>query len=355
MKSINVDLGSKKYDIIIEKGIINNIAQEINKLYLNKKIAIITDINVFNIYKTKVEESFRVSGYDDKLFRFILIEPGESSKSLEKLKSVYEQLLDFNLTRSDLIIALGGGMVGDLAGFAASTYLRGVDYIQVPTTLLAQIDSSIGGKVAVNLEQGKNLIGSFYQPKKVLIDPSVLETLPDKFIKDGLGEVIKYACIKDALFFDMLLSIKSKEQLLENLEHIMYTCCDIKRELVEKDEYDKGDRMLLNFGHTMAHAIEKYFNYEYTHGEAVSIGMLYITNKSEKQGITELGTSEKIKNMLDNFDIKYQLPTLYMDKIRETILLDKKNISGNMKLILLEKIGRGFIKSVPVDALYKFF
>lgn len=355
MKKINVDLGLKKYDIIIEKGIIKNIAQEINKLYSNKKVAIITDENVFHIYKAQIEESFKASGYDDKLFRFIVIEPGENSKSLEKLKNVFEQLLDYNLTRSELIIAFGGGVVGDLAGFVASTYLRGVDYIQVPTTLLAQIDSSIGGKVAVNLEQGKNLIGSFYQPKKVLIDPSVLDTLPDKFIKDGLGEVIKYACIKDASFFELLLTIKSKQQLFQNLEYIIYTCCNIKKELVEKDEFDKGERMLLNFGHTMGHAIEKYFNYEYTHGEAVSLGMFYITTIGEKLGITQAGTAEKIKSILNNFNINYSLPSLDKDKIKKTILLDKKNISGNINLILLKKIGHGFIESVPVEALHKFF
>lgn len=352
MKIIKVDLGSKKYDIVVQNGLIKNLGYEINNIYINKKIAVITDENVFAIHGSYVKQALEKWHYDCK---FIVIEPGESSKSMETLKSVYEQLIDFNLTRSDLIIALGGGVVGDLSGFAASTYLRGVDYVQVPTTLLAQIDSSIGGKVAVNLEQGKNLIGSFYHPKKVLIDPDVLDTLTDKFIKDGLGEVIKYACIRDSAFFQMLLSINTKEQLFNNLEYIIYTCLNIKRELIEKDEYDKGERMLLNFGHTLGHAIEKYFKYEYSHGEGVSLGMYYITEKSEALGITEPGTAEKIKNMLINFNIDDNLPDLNMNMIKDTVLLDKKNISGNMNLILLRKIGDAFIKSVPIKDINKFF
>ncbi len=352
MKIIKVNLNSKKYDIVIQNGLIKNLGYELNDIYINKKIAVVTDKNVFALHGSYVKEALEKCHYD---CRFIVVEPGESSKSMETLKSVYEQLIDFNLTRSDLIIALGGGVVGDLSGFAASTYLRGVDYVQVPTTLLAQIDSSIGGKTAVNLEQGKNLIGSFYHPRKVLIDPDVLETLPDKFIKDGLGEVIKYACIRDSAFFQMLSGINTKEQLFDNLEHIIFTCLNIKRELVEKDEYDKGERMLLNFGHTLGHAIEKYFNYEYSHGEGVSLGMYYITGKSEALGITEQGTAEKIKNMLINFNIDYNLPDLNMNAIKDTVMLDKKNISGNMKLILLRKIGTAFIESVPVKNIDKFF
>lgn len=351
-KIIQVDLGPKKYDVVIQKGLINNLAYEINKIYNHNKITVITDENVYahfgNIVKEELEKfKFHIN--------FIRVKPGENSKSFEVLKRVYEQLVEFNLTRSDLIIALGGGVVGDLAGFVASTYLRGVDYIQIPTTLLAQIDSSIGGKVAVNLEQGKNLVGSFYQPKRVLVDPNVLETLPDKYIKDGLGEIIKYACIRDAEFFNMLTLINNKDEFFNNLEHIIYTCVNIKRELVENDEHDKGERMFLNFGHTLGHAIEKYFKYEYSHGEAVSLGMYYITRKSENLGITEKGTTENIKDLLTNFNIKYNLPNLNMNKIIDIVLLDKKNISGNFKLILLNKIGDAFIKSVPIENIKEFF
>lgn len=352
MRIINVNLGLKSYGIVIENGVIKNIGKEINEIYKNKKIAIVTDENVFSLLGSIIKESLIKWNYE---INFIVAKPGENSKTMETLQNVYEQFIDFNLTRSDLVIALGGGVVGDLAGFAASTYLRGIDYVQVPTTLLAQVDSSIGGKVAVNLEQGKNLIGSFYQPKKVLIDPDVLHTLQDKYIKDGLGEVIKYACIKDEELFQVLSGIHSKEQLFINLEYIIYTCCNIKRELVEKDEQDKGERMLLNFGHTCGHAIEKYFKYEYSHGEAVAMGMYCITRKSEALGYTEPGTAEKIKNMLLNFNIAYEFPNVDMDSINNIVVLDKKNNSGKMNLILLRKIGYGFIQSVPIKNLNSFF
>ena len=355
MNTINVNLGSKSYDIVIQKGIVSNIGCEVKKVYINKKIAVITDENVFSLYAEKVKSSLEDAQYN---FRFIIVKPGEKSKSMETLKSVYEQLIDFNLTRSDLIVALGGGVVGDLTGFAASTYLRGVDYMQVPTTLLAQVDSSIGGKTAVNIEQGKNLIGSFYQPKMVLIDPDVLETLPDKFIKDGLGEVIKYACIKDSEFFQFLEGINMKDKLFENMEHIISVCLNIKKEIVEKDEFDRGERMLLNFGHTFGHAVEKCTGYKYSHGEAVSVGMYHITEKSEALNITKRGSKERIKNLLLNFNIEYNLSdlsNLNMDMIKNTILLDKKNISGNMNLILLREIGDAFIESVPVKNIEKFF
>lgn len=351
MNIINVDLGSKSYDIVIENRLLKNLGKYIKNVYKNKKISIVTDENVFKIYGVLVRESLLEYEYD---FQYIVVNPGEESKSLETLKTVYEQLVDFNLTRSDLVIALGGGVVGDLAGFAASTYLRGVDFIQVPTTLLAQVDSSVGGKVAINLEKGKNLIGSFYQPKRVLIDPDCLNLLPDKYIKDGLGEVIKYACIKDKELFRLLSTINTKEQLFDNLEYIIYTCCNIKKELVEKDEHDKGERMLLNFGHTFGHAIEKYFNYKYSHGESVALGMYYITKKSEELGFTDSGTAEEIKKMLMNFHIDYNWPDLDINTVKETILLDKKNISGKLKLILLRKIGYSFIESVPIENINKF-
>lgn len=352
MKIINVDLGINKYEIVIQKGILINSGHEVNKIYNGKKIAIVSDENVFKLYGDDLKEALNKYHYE---CHFIVISPGEKSKSLEVLKNVYDKLVDLNITRSDLLIAFGGGVVGDLAGFVASTYLRGINYVQFPTSLLAQIDSSIGGKVAVNLDRGKNMVGSFYQPKKVIIDPALLDTLPDKFIKDGLGEVIKYSCIKDSSFFKSLLNIKTNEQLFEHIEDIIYTCCIIKKDFVEKDEHDTGERMLLNFGHTMGHAIEKYFNYGYSHGEAIAIGMYYITRNSEYLGYTEPGTSESIKKMLVNFNIEYNIPNLKMDILKETVLLDKKNNSGKMNLILLKKIGEAFIECVPVEDINKFF
>ena len=244
-----------------------------------------------------------------------------------------------------MIIAFGGGVVGDVAGFAASTYLRGIPYIQVPTTLLSQVDSSIGGKVAVNLNVGKNLVGSFYQPRLVLIDTKVLDTLPDRYIKDGMAEVIKYACIEDEEFFDFLNNL-DVSNLSSNIEDIVYKCCNVKKLYVEEDEKDTDIRMKLNFGHTIGHAIEKYFDYKkYTHGEAVAMGMYNITVNSEESGYTKEGTSEKIKGILIRFGLEYSLPEMDREILEQTIKNDKKNLSNKLNLIYLKKIGEANIVS----------
>lgn len=351
MKKLTVNTDDL-YEIIIENDILDNVGFEINNIYKNKKIAIVTDENVFSIYGHRLETALTKYNY---LPFFIVIKPGEQSKSVGTLMNVYSKFIDFGITRKDLIIAFGGGVVGDLTGFAASTYLRGIDYIQVPTTLLAQVDSSVGGKTAINMKQGKNLVGSFYNPKKVIIDTAVLNSLSDKYIKDGLGEVIKYGCIKNSELFDTLLSLKDTKNLFKIMEQVIFTCCSIKRDIVEKDEKDTGTRMLLNFGHTFGHALEKYFNYDkYTHGEAVALGMYYITKKSEALGYTELGTAQKIKEILNKYNISYRTPDVNIDEILKIINLDKKNLSSSMNLILIEKIGSAFIKNVPTYDLNKF-
>lgn len=352
MKELNMNLRNINSNIIIEKGIIKSAGREIRKIYSNVKIAVVTDENVFGLYGEILEGSLAAENFTAT---FIVVRPGEQSKTVDTLKYMYSNLVRMGITRGDLIVALGGGVVGDLAGFAASTYLRGIDFVQIPTSLLAQIDSSIGGKVAVNLQEGKNLIGSFYHPRLVLVDPEVLNSLPEKFVKDGLGEAIKYGCIRDKELFVMLLKIKNKSELFDNIEDIIFKCLSIKKETVEMDEKDKGIRMLLNFGHTIGHAIEKYFNYEkYSHGEAVSMGMYWITKKSEEMCLTEKGTSDKIEEILKNFDIDYNLPDMNRDEIRKIILVDKKNISGKLNLILLKEIGNAFIYGLPEEETSKF-
>lgn len=352
MKELNMDLGNITSNIIIEKGIIKNAGHEIRKVYSNNKIAVVTDENVFGLYGEILKESLAAENFTPE---FIVIKPGEQSKTVDTLKYVYSNLVSIGITRGDLIVALGGGVVGDLAGFAASTYLRGIDFVQIPTSLLAQIDSSIGGKVAVNLDEGKNLIGSFYHPRLVIVDPDVLNSLFEKFIKDGMGEAIKYGCIRDKELFLILLQIKSKAELIDNIEDIIFRCLSIKKETVEMDEKDKGIRMLLNFGHTIGHAIEKYFNYEkYSHGEAVSVGMYWITKKSEEMGFTEKGTSDKIKEIFENYGIEYIIPNMNRQEIIKNILVDKKNISGKLNLILLKSIGNAFIYNLPEEETSKF-
>ena len=251
-------------------------------------------------------------------------------------------MAEAHFTRTDMIIALGGGVIGDLAGFAASTYMRGIKLVQIPTSLLAQVDSSVGGKVAVDLPQGKNLIGAFYQPSLVLIDPTVLDTLSERFIIDGMGEVVKYGCIEDAELFETLASHTSFKDLKKVLPEVITRCVDIKREIVEEDQFDTGRRMLLNFGHTLAHAIEQHFNYQMQiHGEAVAIGMYQITRIAEERGLTEAGTAEKILNVLNIYRLPHKCG-LPLGSLTNAISLDKKNMHGKLNLVLLHNIGNSY-------------
>lgn len=346
-RNLYVDLGENSYNIVIEKGMLSRIGEEIKKLYNGEKVFIITDENVNNYYGAKVEKSLQNVGFNT---RKLVLKAGEETKSFNTLPTIYNELLDFKLTRKELIITLGGGVIGDLGGFAASSFLRGVPFIQIPTSLLAQVDSSVGGKVAVDLEKGKNLVGSFYQPKAVFIDPEVLNTLPEKFYKDGMGEVIKYGCIKDRELFNKLALLKNRDELMEHIEDIVYTCCNIKRLVVEKDEKDLGERMLLNFGHTLGHAIETFYNYKgYSHGEAVAVGMYNITLESEELGITKKGTAQKIKDILVNYGLPYEMKISDNEAIVNTIALDKKNLGSVLKVILLKSIGDSIIYSTKPD------
>ena len=337
---LKVDLKDRSYPIIIEKGLINRVSEEIRKVYKGKKIFIITDDNVNKYYGGKISEELKKNDFEVKL---LALKPGEQTKNFNTLPIVYNELLDFNLTRSDLIIALGGGVIGDLAGFVASTYLRGVDFVQIPTSLLAQVDSSVGGKVAVDLDRGKNLVGSFYHPKFVLIDPEVLNTLDNRFFIDGMAEVIKYGCIKDKQFFDYLEKMENNQQLINNMEVVIHKCCDIKRQVVENDEKDKGERMLLNFGHTLGHAIEQYYNYtKYSHGEGVAIGMYVISKISEEKGLTKKGTSQRIKDILVKYNLPYELD-VNIEETLEAINLDKKKLGNDLNVIILKEIGNSEI------------
>lgn len=343
---LKVDLKDRSYPIIIEKGLINRVSEEIRKVYKGKKIFIITDDNVNKYYGGKISGGLKKNDFEVKL---LALKPGEETKNFNTLPIVYNELLDFNLTRSDLIIALGGGVIGDLAGFVASTYLRGVDFVQIPTSLLAQVDSSVGGKVAVDLDRGKNLVGSFYHPKCVLIDPEVLNTLDNRFFIDGMAEVIKYGCIKDKQFFDYLEKMENNQQLINNMEVVIHKCCDIKRQVVENDEKDKGERMLLNFGHTLGHAIEQYYNYtKYSHGEGVAIGMYVISKVSEEKGLTKKGTSQRIKDILVKYNLPYELD-VNIEKTLEAINLDKKKLGNDLNVIILKEIGNSEIYKTTAE------
>jgi len=344
---LKVDLGKNSYPIYIEKGNLKKLASLIKDNFKATKIAIISDENVYGIYGENIKSSLEEKGYSVKA---VVLPPGEKTKAFEVLPGIFDELLDFKLTRSDLIIALGGGVIGDLAGFVASTFLRGVEFVQVPTSLLAQVDSSVGGKVAVDLAKGKNLIGSFYHPKMVVIDPEVLNTLSDRFFRDGLAEVIKYGCIKDKGLFEKLKNMKDTEELVKNIDSIIYTCCDIKRKIVEEDELDKGERMLLNFGHTLGHAVEQYYNYEkYSHGEGVAIGMYEIMKIAAKRGLADASVPEEIKAMLEKYSLPYTLAGENKEQLLEAIKLDKKFLNSTLNLILLKEIGESYIYKTKDD------
>lgn len=351
MKIISVEAESKTYSIFTGSGILNNAKEEISRVYSGSRLAVITDETVYSLYGNKLMQV--LSDYD---LNFIVVKPGENSKSLNTLTKVYSQLISDGITRSDMIVAFGGGVVGDLAGFVASTYMRGMSYVQIPTTLLAQIDSSIGGKTAVNLPEGKNLVGTFWQPEAVIVDTDVLSTLPEKVLLDGMGEVIKYACIEDAEFFSRLEAISFPNGMMEAAEDIIHTCCSIKSRIVAEDERDTGLRAKLNFGHTLAHAIEKCCSFStYTHGHAVAIGMRYMAELGERLGITVTGTKTRLKSLTDSFCIDTNLPDVDMNDIRDSIIHDKKNMSGSLGLVMLSSIGSSFIKQISIDMLPEYF
>lgn len=342
---LTVNLGEKSYPIYIENNILKNAGDYISEVFKGKRIMIVSDDSVFPLYGRRLLDNLN----DIYECHTIVLPHGESTKSFQSLPVIYSAMLKAKISRSDLVIALGGGVIGDLTGFAAATYLRGVKLIQIPTSLLAQVDSSVGGKVAVDLPEGKNLVGAFYQPSMVLIDPTVLSTLPKRFINDGMGEVIKYGCIKDASLFELLEKYNSFEELGDALPSIIERCVDIKRIVVEHDQFDTGERMLLNFGHTLAHTIEQRCNYEReSHGEAVGIGMYQLSLMAEEQGLTAAGTSERILNLLKTYGLPYECG-FSVEELTEAISLDKKNLGGKLNLVLLKEIGESYIYPTNVD------
>lgn len=345
----NIHLPEKNYAITIQKDLLPSIGELLQKKYQHKKIAVVTDENVDNLYGQTLLDSFVQHGFQVSK---IVIPAGEKSKSIPMLEYLYGKFLDFKVSRSDLIIAFGGGVVGDLVGFAAATFLRGVPYIQIPTTLLAQIDSSIGGKVAVNLPTGKNLIGNFYHPEAVFIDPTLLATLPIRVLRDGIAEVIKYSAISDTQLFTDLNSYRDEQELLAHIEGVIATCCKIKQDFVEQDEKDTGLRMTLNFGHTIGHGIENYFNYEtYTHGEGVAIGMAHITARSEAMGITAPGTTDKLITLLKKYGLPITATEYNQQALLHSISLDKKNSNSGLHIILLTTMGKAIIKKIKLSEM----
>ena len=341
--------GQNGYEILIEKGIISSCGKHIKGVTNASRVLIISDSNVYPLYGNLVLGSLQEAGF--KVFSHIF-PAGEPNKTMDTVSGMIEAMANAELSRNDLVVALGGGVTGDMAGFASAIYLRGINFVQIPTTLLSQVDSSVGGKTGCDLSFGKNLVGAFHNPSLVLIDPDTIDTLPERYKKDGIGEVIKYAFIKSEQLFGMLSSADNFEDILEE---VIYHCVDIKRAVVENDFTEKGERMLLNFGHTLAHATEKYESFKgLAHGEAVGVGMLFITRASEKLGYTEKGTADKIEMLLN----KYGLPTKVdadINDLTDIMLYDKKRRGDSINLVLAKKVGESFVQPIPTLELKGFF
>lgn len=349
MQILRVNLPGREYDIKIEKGILDHSGELIAEIHKPCKIAVVTDSNVAPLYAERLLNSLKSSKFDAYV---ITVPAGESSKSVEMLTYLYSEMLSLGITRTDLIIALGGGVVGDLTGFCASTLLRGIPFVQIPTTLLAQVDSSVGGKVAVNLPQGKNLVGTFYQPKLVIIDPDCLETLTDRVFCDGMAEVIKYGVILDENLFERIEASPSRKEIMNIIEDVIYRSCDLKRMVVEDDELDTGGRMVLNFGHTFGHAIEKKYNFcDYTHGEAVAAGMVMAAEYGESCGITPKGTANRIADLIEKFNLPKKVE-IDKQSLLDAVKVDKKGEGNLVALIIPEKIGKVILKRTEKDGIW---
>ncbi|MEK6689781.1 MAG: 3-dehydroquinate synthase [Nitrospirota bacterium] len=346
IEKIRVDLRDRTYSIEMGNVVLGDLGTRLRELNLSKKISIITNPTISNLYGKVVDEGLKRSGFEPII---ITIPDGEEYKTLLWISHLYDELLTYRLDRRSAIIALGGGVIGDMAGFVAATYMRGIPYIQVPTTLLAQVDSSVGGKTGVNHILGKNMIGSFYQPGLVWIDIKTLETLPDRELRAGISEVIKYGMIADIEFFEYL------EKKIENiisldeppLIHIIKRSCEIKAEVVSKDEREEGLRSTLNFGHTIGHAIETLTNYTtYKHGEAVALGMLYEAKIANRMGLCNKDILEKLKVLILRAGLPTKLPDISADKIIEAMQIDKKVREEKIRIVLPEEIGRVSLREI---------
>jgi 3-dehydroquinate synthase len=349
---LTVTLPEHSYDLTIEKGCLADIGTWARQLWSPQKVAIITDANVDKLYADLVFASLQSAGFTTSK---IVVPAGEQTKSLTVAAEIYDFLADEGLTRSDGIVALGGGVIGDLAGFVASTYMRGLHFLQVPTTLLAQVDSSIGGKTAVNSAKAKNLIGTFAQPDGVLIDPDTLNSLELRRVREGIAEIVKSAAIADKKLWQRLAQLKDEQDLVAHAVEIISACCKIKRSVVEEDELDHGVRLLLNFGHTIGHALENTAGYGIlTHGEGVAIGMSRITKAAEAKQLTPSGTTKQLNQMLEKFHLPITTDKWDQEQLYTALTHDKKTRGATIKIILLEAIGQAKIVQIPIEEMKSY-
>ena len=353
LKTVDVALGARSYTIEIGTGLLAHCGEKIGALVKGRQAAVITDSNVGPLYAETVKNSLEQQGFQVTV---ITIEAGEASKSWQNAEHILTVMLEKHFHRDACVVALGGGVVGDLAGFVASVYQRGIAFFQIPTSLLAQVDSSVGGKVAVNHALGKNMIGSFYQPKLVLIDMDALQTLEARHWKNGLAEVVKYGVIYDASFFAYLQE-HAEELLARRLEvsaEVIARCCRLKAEVVALDETEGGVRAKLNYGHTIGHGLELAGHYKgYLHGEAVAVGMVLAARYAAEQGMCDDCIEAEVRGLLEQFGLPVTVDkALNIDAIMEGMALDKKVQDGQLVFILPEARGNvTIVKGVPQSAI----
>ena len=340
MQTVTVNLGERSYPIELGEGILSRVGEIMKARGINGRVGIVSNPPVAELYGDRVQESLEAAGYDTAS---VLIPEGEAHKNTASLGLIYDALVEHRFDRSATLIALGGGVIGDVTGFAAATFLRGIGYVQIPTTLLAQVDASVGGKTAVNHEHGKNLIGAFHQPRLVVIDLDTLRTLPRREYAAGMAEVIKYGIIEDAAFFvfleqemDALLRIDANA-----VEHAVATSCRIKAGVVEQDERETDRRAILNFGHTIGHALEAFTGYErFLHGEAVAVGMIQAAALSAGQGLCSAAELRRIEALVRRADLPWRIPDdIALEDLIAGMALDKKSHAGKIKFVLCEGIG----------------
>lgn len=352
METVNVNLGERSYPVLIGKGILSELGPQLDKHSLAPNLMVVTTDDVWAPYGKEVEESLISSGFTPYIKK--VDPPGEHNKSQERLGELYDFFLEKRLERRSAVIAVGGGVIGDLAGFLAATVLRGVPFVQVPTTLLAQVDSSVGGKVGINHDLGKNLIGAFYQPILVLADIKTLDTLPDDELRAGLAEVVKYGVIADEDFFQFLE--QNVEAILKQdesaISRIIKRSCEIKAQVVADDEREGGLRAILNYGHTVGHAIEALSNFKCRHGEAVAWGMVYAALLSQEMGLGD--SVARQSELLHRFGLLQKMPEIEPKTAINAMFHDKKVKNRALRFVLTEKIGSAKISDkVSTDIVEK--
>ncbi len=344
MERINVQLGERSYPILIGSDIIDRVGEEMDPLGVGSRIAVVTNNVIRPLYGDRVVKSLEKSGYRVKV---IEVPDGEVYKSLSSAQKIFDELVDSEMDRTSTILALGGGVIGDLAGFVAATYMRGIHFINLPTTLLAQVDSAVGGKTGVDHPKGKNLIGAFYQPRLVLCDLYVLRTLPEKELIAGMAEVVKYGVILDAGFFSFVES--HIEDILNHqddaMAEVVRSSCAAKAAIVEEDEREAGKRAILNFGHTLGHAIESLTGYDtYIHGEAVSMGMVASARIAQDMKLCDGDVVSRLEKLLKKIGLPTELPSLDPEKMIRILSHDKKVKDGKVRFVLPTRIGKVVIR-----------